>query len=157
MHRLMRVEGLDNPTSPMLTPHAAFMLQQSPLLALGALDSSGRPWSTVWGGDAGFSRSLGSSIIGIKTVVDRQYDPVVQTLCGGHDDGAVVQEPDQGRMLSGLAINLSRRTRAKLAGRIIASTITKFDDDARAENLGLGQIQLIARIEQSLGVYLYVE
>ncbi|KAJ9640339.1 hypothetical protein H2199_005878 [Coniosporium tulheliwenetii] len=135
MHRLLRVPEQDNPTSSMLTPQAAFMLQRAPLLAVGTLDTSNRPWTTIWGGEPGFSRSLGASIVGVRTAVDGKYDPVVETLNGG-----------------GLAIDLATRKRVKLFGRMVAGALSRADVEAEGgEKGGQGEIQLVVRIEQSLG------
>ncbi|TVY38279.1 Flavohemoprotein [Lachnellula subtilissima] len=144
MHKLLRVPQMDNPTQPYLTPNATNTLMRSPLIALGTLDSKGRPWTTLWGGEAGFSRPIAQSIIGIKTTVDRIYDPLVKILLGGKADGEVVQENGTGRMVSGLAINLETRRRVKLYGRMVVGTISATEE-------GIGEIQLVVKIEQSLG------
>ena len=67
MHNLMRIPPLDNPTSAMLTPQASFMLQKGPLLAIGTLDPESQPWTTLWGGSAGFSEPLGGGFVGTRT------------------------------------------------------------------------------------------
>ncbi|EON68613.1 hypothetical protein W97_07871 [Coniosporium apollinis CBS 100218] len=152
MHRLLRVPEQDNPTSSMLTPQAAFMLQRAPLLAIGTLDAEQRPWTTIWGGDPGFSRSLGASIIGVRTAVDGRYDPVVETLVGGNGDGEVVKETGRGRMVGGLAIDLTTRKRVKLFGRMVAGALSRVDGEGDGDGKGgHGEIQLVVRIEQSLG------
>lgn len=164
MHEKLRVPETDNPTSTGLTPMAAYQLQTDPLLAIGTLDSQKRPWTTVWGGEAGFARSLGAGIVGIKTVVDRKYDPVVQALMGGKDNGEVVKEEGKGRMIGGLAIDLMRRLRVKLYGRMIAGALSKPDmsdeegidiseeGEGKSDwDVGEGEIQLVQKIEQSLG------
>ncbi|KAK4934062.1 hypothetical protein LTR28_010937, partial [Elasticomyces elasticus] len=101
------------------------MLQTAPLLAIGTLDVEGRPWTTVWGGDAGFARPLGQSIIGIRTPVPRAHDPVVEILVGGEgrEEGEVVREAGQGRMIGGLAIDLDTRKRVKIYGRMVAGAL----------------------------------
>jgi len=164
MHKRMQVpEYHDNPTTMGLTPLAVRHLSVDPLIAIGTLDDQKRPWTTVWGGEPGFARSLGSGIVGIKTTVDRKFDPVVATLMHGKDDGTVVKEEDKGRMIGGLAIDLMQRKRVKLYGRMVAGALMKNDDpneDAEDEkesenkeniDYGDGQIQLVQKIEQSLG------
>lgn len=167
MHEKLSVPETDNPTSLGLTPMAAYQLQADPLLAVGTLDSQKRPWTTVWGGEAGFARSLGSGIVGIRTTVDRKYDPVVQALVGGKGDGEVVREEGKGRMIGGLAIDLMKRKRMKLYGRMVAGALAKAEmpdeegielsEEARKQDqkedwdVGEGEIQLAQRIEQSLG------
>lgn len=166
MHERMRVGEFENPTSAGLTPNAVYQIAADPLLAIGTVDSQKRPWTTVWGGESGFARSLGSGIVGIKATVDRKFDPVVATLLGGKDDGEVVREEAPGRMISGLAIDLMKRKRMKLYGRMVAGALMKPDvrdeegmeteeQDKNEEqedwDSGEGEIQLVQKIEQSLG------
>ena len=158
MHQLMSVPEHDNPTSSMLTPQASFMLQRAPLLAIGTVDDQGQPWTTIWGGEPGFSQPLGSSIIGTRTLVDRKYDPVVQSLIGGRDDGEVVKGEGLGKMVSGLSIDLMTRKRVKIYGRLIAAALSRISEDEDKEEMhqesdtsAQGQVQLVVRIEQSLG------
>ncbi len=144
MHTLMHVPQGDNPTSPYLSPFAASVLVRSPLIALGTLDEDGRPWTTLWGGEAGFSRPIAQSVIGIKTAVGREYDPVLKMLLGDNADGEVVQEKGAGKMVGGLAIDLETRNRVKLYGRMVAGVLTATEE-------GIGEVQLVVKIEQSLG------
>ncbi|RDL37148.1 uncharacterized protein BP5553_04581 [Venustampulla echinocandica] len=144
IHRLLRVPGQDNPTQPYLAPNAANTLIRSPLIALGTLDSNGRPWTSVWGGEAGFSRPIGQSIIGLKTTIDRTHDPVAHILLGDAVDGEVVHEKGTGRMVSLLPIDLNTRKRVKLYGRMVAGALA-------ATEPGIGEVQLVVKIEQSLG------
>lgn len=146
MHKLLHVTMDENPTSPFLTPYASSLLVRSPLLALGALDSNGWPWTTLWGGEAGFSQPVAKSIIGIKTMVDRIHDPVLQILLGDSMDGEVVQEKDGGKMVGGLAIDLQTRQRVKLYGKSIAGAVSAEEND-------VGEVQLVVKIEQSLGMF----
>jgi hypothetical protein len=144
MHRLLRVPEYDNPTSPFLSPHAARLLVHSPLVAVGTLDSTGRPWTSLWGGETGFSQPIGQSIIGMKARVDRKHDPVIGILLGEKADGEVIKEEVPGRMVSGLGIDLESRNRVKLYGRMVAGALAATEGDA-------GEVQLVVRIEQSLG------
>jgi hypothetical protein len=142
MHVLLHVPPQDNPTSPYLTSFAANLLLRSPLLALGTLDSTGRPWTTVWGGESGFARAIDQSVVGVIATADRTYDPVIETLLGNKADGQVVRD---GRMISGLGIDLENRKRIKLYGRMIAGVLS-------ATKEGIGEVQLAVKIEQSLGL-----
>jgi hypothetical protein len=144
MHKLLRVPEQDNPTSPYLTPYGSMILTRSPLLALGTLDEADRPWTTIWGGEPGFSRAIGQSIIGVKTTIDRRYDPVVEALLGKDSDGEVINPDSPGNMVSGLGIDLESRIRVKLYGRMVAGAISATERDA-------GEAQLVVKIEQSLG------
>ncbi|KAH7397784.1 oxidoreductase-like protein [Cadophora sp. MPI-SDFR-AT-0126] len=144
MHKLLRVPVQDNPTQPYLTPQASNSLIRSPLIALGTLDEEGRPWTTLWGGEAGFARAIAQGIIGVRTTVDREYDPVLKVLLGDKADGEVVQVQGTGKMVSGLTINLETRKRVKLYGRMVAGALAATEE-------GIGEVQLVVKIEQSLG------
>lgn len=146
MHKLLRVPENDNPTSPFLSPYASRILVRSPLVAVGTLDAAGRPWTSLWGGETGFSQPIGQSIIGVRTTVDRKFDPVIGILLGDKADGEVVKEDGPGRMIGGLGIDLESRNRVKLYGRMIAGALNATEGDA-------GEAQMIVRIEQSLGPY----
>jgi ferredoxin-NADP reductase/predicted pyridoxine 5'-phosphate oxidase superfamily flavin-nucleotide-binding protein len=156
MHKLLRVPPQDNPTSSMLTPQASFMLQRGSLLALGTLDSDNRPWVTLFGGSPGFSEPLGGGFIGTRTLVDSQYDPVVQALVGGAKDGEMLQPPDGGKMLAGLAFDLMTRKRVKIGGKMVAGTVREVNvalegSDEEQAPQKQAQIQLVTKIEESLG------
>ncbi|PQE29614.1 hypothetical protein CJF30_00009228 [Rutstroemia sp. NJR-2017a BBW] len=146
MHARLRVPQQDNPTSPFLAPYAANLLVRSPLLAIGTLDASGRPWTTLWGGEPGFSWPVAQSVIAVKTTVDREFDPVVEILLGKDANGTVQQETtDNGRMVGGLAIDLQARRRVKLYGRMAAGALKETSGKDVAE------ASLVVKIEQSLG------
>ncbi|KAK2761759.1 hypothetical protein FQN54_001587 [Arachnomyces sp. PD_36] len=146
MHRLMRVPENDNPSAPNLSQGAAYLTQSSPLLALGTLDEDGRPWTTIWGGKPGFAGQFSQSTLGIRSMVDTTYDPVVQALLGGKADGEVVGAEGEGKMVSGLAVDLENRRRVKLYGRMVAGAL-----EGLGSNGTFGQAQLAVNIEQSLG------
>jgi len=155
MQRKLHVPEMDNPTIPMLSPQASSMLQRAPLLAFGTLDSEGRPWTTVWGGRTGFSRPVGNSMIGIRTSVALELDPVVEILVGHDAKGEVVKEEGEGRLLSGLAIDLDTRKRVKLAGRMVAGTLgSVLESHATTKYMQQGMLQLVARIDESLGIFI---
>lgn len=156
MHKLLHVPGYDNPTSTMLTPQASFLLQRAPLLAIGTLDAEDRLWTSLWGGHPGFSQPLGGGIIGTRTIVDGVNDPVVQALVGGVEKGEMVQ--DDTKMFAGLTIDLMTRKRVKIFGHMVAGSVSDIDVDfAESTERPDGapekqdQIQLITKIEQSLG------
>lgn len=158
MHKLLQVPNQDNPTSAMLTPQASFMLQRAPLLAIGTLDDQSRPWTALWGGAPGFSEPIGGGFVGTRTLVDSKYDPVVQALVGGAEKGEMLQPKDGGKMISGLAIDLVTRKRVKIAGKMAAGTVREIaieteDGTTLPANAPKtqDQIQLVTKIEQSLG------
>ena len=154
MHTLLRVPNQDNPTAPGLTPYGAHMLQRAPLIAIGTLDNDSRPWTTLLGGEPGFARLIGNSIIGVKTLVDTKYDPVVELLVGGKQDGEVSEEKGNGRIFSGLAIDLATRSRVKIAGRMVAGALGRIGSESERDGDGVGEAQLVFKIEQSLGTNL---
>jgi len=147
MHSLLRVPPQDNPTSTMLTPQASSMFERAPLLAFGTLDAQSRPWTTLWGGEPGFSEPLGGGFVGTRTLVDSKNDPVVQALIGDAKDGQMSKPQNGGKLVAGLAIDLMTRKRVKTAGRMIAGTVRDLDDNTAEAQ----QIQLVTKVEQSLG------
>jgi predicted pyridoxine 5'-phosphate oxidase superfamily flavin-nucleotide-binding protein len=156
MHEILQVPERDNPTASTLTPQASFLLQRAPLLAIGTLDSENRPWTTLTGGQAGFSETLGGAIIGTRTIVDGINDPVVQALVGGATKGEMVQGNQ--KMVSGLTIDLMTRKRVKIFGRVLAACLDEVKVDYEGDTSKLAkaperqdQLQLVTKIEQSLG------
>lgn len=152
MHQKLHVPAdRDNPTVPMLSQQAARMLQSAPLLAIGTLDAEARPWTSLWGGEPGFSQPLGQSIIGIRTSVASHLDPVVESLVGTKPGGEIVKEEGIGRMVSGLTFDLATRKRVKLYGRMIAGALQSTEPEAENHGDAGCEIQLVLKIEQSLG------
>jgi NAD(P)H-flavin reductase/predicted pyridoxine 5'-phosphate oxidase superfamily flavin-nucleotide-binding protein len=149
MHQLMKVPENDNPTTGALTQQAAFMLQRAPLLALGTLDAESRPWTTLWGGESGFSRPLGGDMVGIRADVDMEFDPVVESLVAKERraNGDIVKSEGKGAMVGGLTIDLMTRKRVKIYGRMVAGAVSEPEDDS----MGIGDMQLVCKVEQSLG------
>ncbi|KFY73475.1 hypothetical protein V499_06442 [Pseudogymnoascus sp. VKM F-103] len=148
LHHTLHIPDRDNPTQPFLSPFAASVLQRSPLIALGAVDEQGRPWTTLWGGEPAFARSIAPSIIAIKSSVARTHDPVMEILLGAATPGEVVQGGEKGALMSGLAIDLESRLRAKFSGRMIAGALQEPEKDS-----GAAEVQLVMKIETSLGAY----
>ncbi|KAL9012916.1 MAG: hypothetical protein Q9173_002357 [Seirophora scorigena] len=150
MHRMLHVPDQENPTNPFLTPYAARSLQSSPLLALGTLDDTGRPWTTLLGGEAGFARPLAQSIIGIRTLVDPVHDPVIASLLGrGHQDNSV-DPSTKNRAVSALAIDLATRSRYKLAGKMVAGDLDHSAKDSDHGQVQPIEAQMVIRVDQSL-------
>lgn len=142
----------DNPTVPALSPQLANHLQVAPLIAIGTLDSAKRPWTTLWGnGDKGFARPIAEGTIGIRTPVTGKYDPVIEELFGKEASGEVVREEGEGRMISGLTIDLETRKRVKMYGRMIAGALGIREDEVAGHEEHIAEVQLVMKIEQSLG------
>ena len=127
------------------------MAQTAPLLALGTLDAQGRPWATILGGEVPLAQQVAPSVLGIRGMVSCGVDPVVREVFGGRDDGEVVRSEGAGRMISGLTIDLEKRTRVKLYGRMIAGACSRMGEAEAEAEAAVGNIQLVVKIEQSLG------
>lgn len=157
MHKLMRAPLDDNPTAPSLSPGASYLLYHSRLLALGTLDKQGRPWTTVWGGESGFAGPVADSTMGVRHVVDRIHDPVVETLFDGNQLRQVVKEDGDGKLISGLPIDLERRKRVKLEGRIVGASLEEMEttDEELPPSQSIAQAQIIVKIRESLGKWLF--
>ena len=151
MHSLLHVPEQENPSTPGLSPYGIHIMMRSPLCALGTLDHIGQPWTTLLGGEPAFTRPIGRSIIGIKTLVDRKYDPVVEILVGSTKDGEVSEQGRVGRVLSGLPIDLMTRSRLKISGKMVAGALGELGLGAGKEEDGVGEIQLVVKIDHSLG------
>jgi NAD(P)H-flavin reductase len=151
MAKAMRVPDMDNPTVPTLSPQLANHARIAPLIAIGTLDKQGRPWTTLWGGEKGISQPIAQGILGIRSQVVRTHDPVVEELVGAEGDGTIVREEGVGRMVSGLTIDLETRKRTKLYGRMIAGALSMREDEATETQQHVAEVQLVLKIEQSLG------
>lgn len=143
MHDLLHVPHRDNPTAPFLTFGANLLLRRSPLLAIGAVDHQGRPWTTVWGGEVGFATPTSDFTVEINTPIDKKYDPVAETLLrtAAEDHGVSQEEPFA--LLSGLAIDLESRKRVKLHGRKLSGSTGEIDRS------GIGHLSV--HIDASMG------
>ncbi|KAL2755971.1 hypothetical protein ACRALDRAFT_2027618 [Sodiomyces alcalophilus JCM 7366] len=123
VQRKLNVPDLYNPTFPGLSGPFGLRVARSPMVAIGTLDAQGRPWTTVWAGERGFARPIADNVLGVRGEVDVDHDPVFRALWG-LDDGATVDlnavvRPDgggggQGKMISGVSIDLATRDRVKL-------------------------------------------
>lgn len=159
MHKAMRAPYEENPTTPLLSPGASGLAQTSPLIAVGALDKDGRPWTSLWGGQRGFSAPISESILGIKTTVDARFDPVVDVFFGESGMGNIVKEEGEPRPVSGLAIDMENRRRVKLMGHFLGGVLEAFDIEnfgveKQASDVstdGIAQVQFVASIDGSLG------
>lgn len=140
VHSLLKVPTHRNPTAPGLPASYGHRIAAAPLLALGTLDGEGRPWTTVWGGEAGgVARPVAEGVLGIKSLVDGEDDPVLRALWDGME-GDVVQHPG-GKVVSGLAIDLRTRDRVKVAGRMVAGAFAE----------GGREVQIAVDVQESLG------
>ena len=152
MRSLLHVPDGENPTSPGLSPHATRLLHRSSLLAVGTLDEKGQPWTTLLGGEPGFARSLGRSIIGVRSLVGRKYDPVIDVLVGGRQDEKVHDEEKGGKLVAALGFHLATRDRVKLSGKMVTGALENPGLGAQENENGAAEVQLALAIQQSLGM-----
>ena len=143
LRSLLHVPDGDNPTSPGLSLYARHLVCTSSLLAIGTLDAEGHPWTTLLGGEPGFARSLGKSLVGIKASVDQRYDPVIELLLGNDHGGEVHEEKGDARFVSALGIHLETRDRVKISGLMVAGALGHHGSTSEAE--------LVFAVQQSLG------
>lgn len=152
---MLGVAGRDNPTVHGLRQAHGYRVTVSPLVAFGALDERGRPWATVLGGEAGFCRPIAENVLGVNSIADARYDPVVQALFAVHKEGEMgpgerrvvddeVVRPEGRKVMAGLSIDLETRDRLKLAGRFIAGAAT-------ATTPGVANLQMAFAVEEALG------
>ncbi|CZT16794.1 related to oxidoreductase, FAD-binding [Ramularia collo-cygni] len=151
MSRAMEIPTMDNPTVPALSPQLSNHLQIAPLISIGTVDKQGRPWTTLWGGERGMARPLGGGIIGIRTPITGKFDPVVEELVGQDPSNQAVKEEGSRSMVSGLTIDLVSRKRVKMYGRMMAGVLGMRDDEVTGQSVSIAEIQLVLKIEQSLG------
>lgn len=146
MREMLKVPPGGNPTVPGLPMRYAMRVRQSPLVAVGTLDSDGRPWTTVWGGERGFAGPIADGVLGFNSSVDMRNDPVFEALFkNAGPDGIVRHDGGEGKMMSALAIDLETRDRVKLAGVMVAGSATKKDSQ------GTGDVQAAMVVTESLG------
>ncbi|TDZ59734.1 hypothetical protein CTRI78_v005085 [Colletotrichum trifolii] len=153
VHGLLKVPTQrQNPTSAGLPASYGYRLAAAPLLALGTLDGEDRPWTTLWGGEAGgVMRPIAEGVLGVRTRGDVVDDPVIRALWGAEEGGELgegeVVQPNggEGKLVSGLGIDLITRDRVKFAGRMVAGAVTGLNGS------GGGELQLAVRVDESLG------
>lgn len=145
---LLRVPAQPNPTAHGLPVHYVGRVQAAPLVAVGALDTDARPWTSIWAGEPGFVRAIAPDVVGMRSLVDKANDPVAGVLFGDLADGEVYSDPNAasgGRPMSALAIDLETRDRVKLAGRLVAGVRSPGAGDE------VGDVQLAMAVTESIG------
>ena len=150
MHKLMSVPDRGDPTKPGLSAHAQRLLHLSSLLAVGTVDDEGRPWTTLLGGEQGFARSLGQSIVGVKALADASHDPVLRTLLA-QPRVSTPGEYETAREFSALGIHLASRDRVKLQGRLLGGSRVGNESSLNTSQDEATEVQMALAIEGSLG------
>ncbi|CAG9956358.1 unnamed protein product [Clonostachys rosea f. rosea IK726] len=142
VQKALKIPPHRNPTYYGLPARFGLRVNHSSLMAVGTLDADGRPWTTLWGGQLGFSRPIQQDVLGINTSVATDVDPVFKALWGpgNHGEGEVVQH--ENKLMAGLAFEPETRDRVKISGKMIAGAIT---DKAKTN------IQMAMAITQSIG------
>lgn len=151
MHEKLRAPTHENPTVPFLSPFGVRFLPSAPLIAIGALDNNGRPWTNLVGGEPGIARPLGSSNIGIRTLVDPEFDPVINILLSHQDQNETRPASADKHIISALSIDLATRNRLKLAGRIEVGTLEQLGSGSDSAEPKATEAQMVFRIGKSLG------
>ncbi len=146
----------------------AYRVSNSPLIAVGARDEDGRPWTSVWGGERGFARRVAQGVLGVQSLVDGRWDPVVRGLFpsgggakngNGNGSGSGSGE-DDGTVMSALSIDLETRDRVKLAGRMVVGALEPRpgvggqdggDGEAKEKGTRIAEAQVAMLVEESLG------
>jgi NAD(P)H-flavin reductase len=146
VHKLLNVPANGGkPNSRGMPPSYGYRIAASPLVAFGACDDQGRPWTTILGGERGFSRPIQQGFLGAKSLVDRKHDPVVEALLGpAPAEGELLQREVP---LSALSVDLQNRDRVKIAGRLIAGVI----NGKGAAEAGVGEMEMAVLVKETLG------
>lgn len=145
MHSLLRVPERENPTFPGLSSYGCNLVLTSPLLALGALDKQGRPWTTIIGGEPTCMRPVGHSTVAVNSLVDLKHDPVFEIIREVQG-----QDGENGSIIGGLPIDLATRNRVKLSGRLTSGQLG-LETDRSHDHDGFGEARLMIKVESSLG------
>ncbi|KAK0739125.1 hypothetical protein B0T21DRAFT_382239 [Apiosordaria backusii] len=148
VHTLLRVptSSRENPTNVGLSRSHGDRVSASPLIAIGALDDQGRPWTSIWGGKRNFARQISQDRLVMASLVDESHDPVIKSL--GLDrlaDGELGQTSGD-KAISALSIDLESRDRVKLAGKMVVGALVR-----RPNSEAVSEVQLGFQVEESLG------
>lgn len=160
IHKLVRVPTRENPTTAGFPASYGYRVQVSPLVAFGALDDEGRPWTTVWGGEPGFARPIGHDLLMAGSLVDAEHDPVVSALFdgggGGETNKRYQMDPADfasggGKVVSGLSIDLDTRDRVKLGGRLVEGGVVREPGPLGGGEDGVARAEVVVLVEEGLG------
>lgn len=158
IHKLVHVPTPNNPTAAGLPASYGHRVQQSPLVAFGALDDDGRPWTTIWGGVPGFARPIGHDLLMAGSLVDGRHDPVIEALFGSVEGGGGKYQMDPaefasggGKVVSGLGMDLATRDRVKVAGRLVEGGITTEPGPLGGGEDGVARAEMVVLVEEGLG------
>ena len=162
MQRRLGVPTVENPTVRGLPDPYVARIERSPLLALGTSDRQGRVWTSVLGGSVGAARRVADGVLGLTTSAHLErrpfdgaqrwvgLDPVLETLLSEPEPQSVHgASADQGRLVSGLAIDLEHRDRVKIAGRLTGAGVVVAP--AGEERTPRADVRLAVAVEESLG------
>ncbi|KAK3900759.1 hypothetical protein C8A05DRAFT_45458 [Staphylotrichum tortipilum] len=144
VHVLLKSPNRQNPTSAGLPPSLGHRVAASPLLAIATMDDQGRPWTSIWGGERGFARPVAPNILGIQSLVNKAHDPVVQAFLTGAAEEGTFAQPEGGKPMSALSIDLDTRDRVKLGGKILVTSLAPRGDT-------VSDAQIAMRVDESLG------
>ncbi|WP_328997816.1 pyridoxamine 5'-phosphate oxidase family protein [Kribbella sp. NBC_00709] len=157
MHRLLGVPAHDNPTIHGLPTAYGLWMERSPLLALGTVDQADRIWTTVLGGRAGVIKPIAAGVLGLSSPAFLApgagwtgFDPVLEALFSGAQDGGVVDH-GRGKLVAGLAMDLEKRSRVKLAGRVLRGIVLANETVEIETDPTRVDVQLAVAVDETLG------
>lgn len=155
-HKLLKVPTSmrHNPTQPGLSFSHGYRVAESPIVALGTLDSDGNIWTALWGGEKGFARPVAKNVLALQSLVDVEGDPFVGSLLplknGDGDGDGVIKPEGDGKMMSGLSVDLGTRDRVKLAGRLLVASLDNKGGSA-GDKRKVREIQIAMTVDEGLG------
>ena len=152
VHKLLHVPYQNNPTKPGLSAFSQYYLLPSSLLAIGIEDNEGQLWTTLLGGESGFIKSMGQSLISVTALANHKHDPVIQILLQEGLDQAGRRGSKDRRDFSALGIHLATRDRVKLLGKVLAATTVDYRNQGREGESAVAPLQLVFAITGSLGM-----
>jgi len=89
------------------------------------------------------ARPVGQSIVGVKSLVDHKYDPVIESIFPNDRNARDHDRAINPRIISAQRIHLVLRDRVKLSGKAFAGGLGGEHDFA--------EIQLVYSVQRSLG------
>ncbi|KAM7199631.1 hypothetical protein V8F33_004283 [Rhypophila sp. PSN 637] len=155
-HKLLKVTTSHrrNPTQQGLSYSHGYRVSESPIVALGTLDQEGNIWTTLWGGEKGFARPVARNVLALQSLLSVKGDPFLGALLQLDENnnalkGGVIKPAGEGKMMSGLSVDLETRDRVKLAGRVLVASLD--NNSGESERAAVREIQLAMVVDEGLG------
>ncbi|KAK4220019.1 putative oxidoreductase [Rhypophila decipiens] len=158
-HKLLKVATSNrrNPTQQGLSYSHGYRVSESPIVALGTLDQEGNIWTTLWGGEKGFARPVAKNVLALQSLLSVKGDPFLGALLeldenngnNSLEGGGVIKPAGEGKMMSGLSVDLETRDRVKLAGRVLVASLD--NNNSGESERAVREMQLAMVIDEGLG------